>query len=402
MRGAAILAARYTIPVSLLLRGCLIAGVGASALFGCAGLFDLDALERADGGASSDDSATEPSADANSGDAPNTTGGGSTFTQVAFDPPLTSTLYSVWARSATKVFAVGSDGLILESDGDAWSRYQIGEGIDLSSVWGTGSEIYAAGVRRDTKEGVLYQRNDATWAQVAVVPYGLRSVWGIDDARFVIGAEGAVYSGGPGHPMAQGFKELAPAGTTLDLRSVSGSSASSVFIAGGTNAYMTYDGAWHLFADEVNPKRAFVSTWGVRGALFNVFVGANFYGLFQFNDIDGPADASAQLDAPGVDVGDTGLDVTPGGHRKLLLELNEEHNDPEDANRYIWGIWGDAAHIVAVGTAGRLMTWSSTNWTRIFTSPCPGQTLYGVSGTSFDDLWLVGEGGTLLHGRVDI
>jgi len=57
--------------------------------------------------------------------------------------------------------------------------------------------------------------------------------------------------------------------------------------------------------------------------------------------------------------------------------------------------------VVAVGDEGRIMTYDeATQQLRVRNSPTT-RALYGVWASSFDDVWIVGEGGLILRGRLE-
>ncbi|MGE3456041.1 MAG: WD40/YVTN/BNR-like repeat-containing protein, partial [Kofleriaceae bacterium] len=72
--------------------------------------------------------------------------------------PTTAFLRSVWARSATDVWAVGDDGVIVHYDGQTWSASPSGVTHDLLAVTGVGNTVWAAGAN-----GVLLKRAGSSW-----------------------------------------------------------------------------------------------------------------------------------------------------------------------------------------------------------------------------------------------
>ena len=95
----------------------------------------------------------------------------------------TVTLYDVWGRSPTDVWATGS-GVILHFNGVAWTEaFRLTSSIPIHGIWGspTGNKMFAVGAA-----GTLVESNNrgATWTQVASTPFGPRtmhSVWGSSD-----------------------------------------------------------------------------------------------------------------------------------------------------------------------------------------------------------------------------
>ena len=89
------------------------------------------------------------------------------------------------------------------------------------------------------------------------------------------------------------------------------------------------------------------------------------------------------------------------GGAEAVSQLNEEKDQPQNFNRWIWGIWGPSADkIICVGDGGRIMTFDRiTNNLTIRPSPTT-KSLYAIGGTSLDDIWIVGEGQLVLHGHL--
>lgn len=60
------------------------------------------------------------------------------------------------------------------------------------------------------------------------------------------------------------------------------------------------------------------------------------------------------------------------------------------------GLWGSSANDVwAVGLGGTILRWQGSSWTKV-TSPVT-ESLYDVWGSSANDVWAVGDFGTVLH-----
>ena len=95
-----------------------------------------------------------------------------------------SGLNCVWGSSATDVFAVGNDGLILHYDGTTWSQMSSGTTNPLYGVWGSSStDVYAVG------QGSMLHYNGSSWSPVQTgYPAYFRGVWGSSaDNVFAVG-----------------------------------------------------------------------------------------------------------------------------------------------------------------------------------------------------------------------
>ena len=77
------------------------------------------------------------------------------------NPASSAALLSVWAASATNVFATGEGGRIIHFDGTSWSSMSSPTSGRLSRVWGSGpGDVWAAG---DT---VVLHYNGSAWSNV--------------------------------------------------------------------------------------------------------------------------------------------------------------------------------------------------------------------------------------------
>ncbi len=96
-------------------------------------------------------------------------------------------LQAVWGTSRSDVFAVGSDGTILHYDGSAWSAMPGGMGWYLTDVWGTSpTNVYAS-----TYNAVL-RYDGSAWTELSGSPYA-STIWGTASTE-VFEAYGATLS----------------------------------------------------------------------------------------------------------------------------------------------------------------------------------------------------------------
>lgn len=73
--------------------------------------------------------------------------------------PLGRTLSAIWGASEKDIWAVGSFGTILHYDGADWALEDSGvESVDLTSVWGSGADVWAVG-RGRSGSAVLHRKN---------------------------------------------------------------------------------------------------------------------------------------------------------------------------------------------------------------------------------------------------
>ena len=302
---------------------------------------------------------------------------------------------AVHAVSKNRVFVVGDES-ILEWDGKTWTKTTVG-GVELNGVWGNETWALAVGSFKNSNRGVAMLRAPNRWVQFATVEHGLRSVWGSgtgdDDRVVVVGNDGATYFGNPTRPMEKGVQQDVPADTPQALTqtlffpvmaAVGGNSPNHVVVAGPVGTFYKDDGTnWKGEVQKIDPTRTYSAVWGPLGKAFDVVLGANYYGLWYFAGTD----TSAETGKPG----------------SMLLMLNEERDDIQRAQQYIYGIWGEStSRFLAVGSSGRVMLFEGKEKPRIMDSPAGGHDLRGISGTGWDDLWVVGDDGIVLHGSLSL
>jgi hypothetical protein len=305
------------------------------------------------------------------------------------DPPddnqLPKVTYrAVHAVSPTRVFIVG-DEMILEFVGTKWKFAPVG-GIELHGVWADADDAWAVGFKRNTNTGVIMHRVATTWVEFATVPHGLRSIWGSGAFRVATGNDGAVYSGTLPTPFANGKQfERAPdiEETLLSpiLFGVAANSPSNIVVAGGLGAFYRFEGGGETYTTVSDPSdrtRAYRSVFAAPSAQLGAVLGANYYGLWYYR---GATDAQ--------------------GNRIPTEMLYEDRDSVTSSEQSITSIWGTGVErFVAVGTGGRFMNVDYGKPPKVLATPAGARDLYGVSGTSFDDVWIVGADGVILHGAV--
>ncbi|HSO34125.1 MAG TPA: hypothetical protein VLT33_16435 [Labilithrix sp.] len=286
---------------------------------------------------------------------------------------------TVWVGGPETVYIAGDNGALIEKKGEDWVDVPLGSGVDVGGVWASGpSEALAVATTRNTNSGPIFRRTNGRWIQVGTAPHGLRSVWGSGNVRYVVGNDGVVYSGPPSDPLGTGFlvepNEFVAKTLFLPIFfSVGGNDDKRVMIAGDFDMTVFFDGTWHSFADPIDRTRSFRAIWGPAGSpTVDIYQGANYYGLWHFT-----------------------------GSANAVTQLNEEKDEPQNFNRWIWGIWGPSGDkVICVGDAGRIMTFDRKTGL-VTKQPSPTtKSLYAIGGTSLDDIWIVGADQLVLHGHL--
>lgn len=134
-------------------------------------------------------------------------------------------LFKVWGTSATQVFAVGSQGVILAYDGENWSQIPSGTGEDLVSLWGRApDDIVCVGGRSN---GVLGRYNGDAWSfETLQRVSGLNGSW--------MDQDGTTYAAGVGGRILA----FAPDATDFaDVQSATGNVLHAIFGLNGGRAY---------------------------------------------------------------------------------------------------------------------------------------------------------------------
>jgi hypothetical protein len=308
-------------------------------------------------------------------------------------------LTSIWGMGPRNLWVVGSSGVmpdgsvsgstILHWDGTDWTEYSRAPlaTATLNQIWGnaSGQELWAVG-----DQGTIVHYDGRTWAPIrGITTQDLNSVWGFThdevlapgatDIVWIVGASGTVLR--RGGPSLRDFATLSdPRIQDQTLLGVSGSADNDVWIVGDddlrlhwTNAFFPIDNAYPLAEGNV-----LTSVWG--SGSNDVWAVGEGGGIIHWNGAAWFAVTSA----------DNSITTSNLGH-----------------------VWGSGPNDVwAVGTGGTILRWDGTHWwctsaidvcTTHETAPFPpspvSADLYGVWGSGPNDVWLVGQNGTILHSK---
>lgn len=259
--------------------------------------------------------------------------------------PVLPLLHSVWAVSASNVFAVGSDGTIWHRNGSAWSVMPSGTTKNLLGVWAANaSDVWAVGVA-----GTILRYNGTAWSTVSGGPTSdIDAVWGSSSTDVWLVGSGLVT-----HWNGTAFSPKGFSGTFL---SVSGTGPADVW-ATGENTYLRhYAGNWTT----VRPDPS-VST------MFAVLA---------------------------VGISDVWVtDFTPGAE---TMHWNGSKWGPHSTNGAIFNSLTAGASNDIWGVGGTYAGhWDGTAWTSVQPFGI-GVQLWSITNTA-GHLWVVGDGGLLAH-----
>ena len=245
-------------------------------------------------------------------------------------------------------------GEIIHYNGTSWSK--VLSTAQLNSVWGSSaSDVWAGGCCGS----LLLHFNGAAWSNGDMLGDAqFRGVWGTSSSNvWAVGDRGIIL-----HYDGTTWSSV-PSGTTADLRSVWGTSSSNVW-AVAVDTILHYDG----------------SSWSVNFIPFNA--------LLQSVWGSSASDVWA--------VGNAG--VQP----KAFHYDGSAWSGPSVPTVVPFGVWGTGPNnFLAVGYPATLAGsgvshWDGNRWTAIDVgSSMSGLAIWGSSNT---DIWIVGLGGSILHG----
>jgi len=248
----------------------------------------------------------------------------------------------------TDVFAVGSDGAILQYDGSTWSQVSSGTSNDLTNVWASSpDDIFASG-----KSGTIVHYNGSTWRTMnSGTSNDLNDVWGNSPADvYVVGVSGTILN-------CDGIEwSQMSSGTTENLRGIWGDSAEDVFAVGEAGTILHYDDeTWDLMSSGISND---------------------------LNDVWGDSEEDVFV------VGDSGMVLHYDDNKWTQMSSGTS----EDLNN----VWGDSAdNVFVVGDSGTMLHYDGNTWIQM--SSVISENLNKVWGKSANDIFIVGNSGILLH-----
>lgn len=159
---------------------------------------------------------------------------GATWSEVPLpaDVPVTNGetpgLFKIWGASASDVWAVGGEGLVLHKNADGWERRDVGRHDTLFTVNGGGGRVYISG---GGSLAALLELDGSTWKDVSPTSVGLlQGVTGSATDAWASGEHGALFE-----RTKTGWVQ-ATTGLSLDLESFHAvwlDPAGNVWAAGG-------------------------------------------------------------------------------------------------------------------------------------------------------------------------
>jgi hypothetical protein len=265
--------------------------------------------------------------------------------------PATTILASVWAVSASDVFAVGDAGVIIRRQGGAWTVMTSPTTENLRGVWAASStDAWAVG-----SNGAIVHYDGASWTPYTGAGNGnLAAVWGSGASD--------VWAVGPGvtvHWDGTSWSMSSPGlgGTPL---SVSGTGPTDVWACGEGAKVRHYTGTWSA---PIYPITAFSDYYAITAKGSDVWVSSSYPNRQTLHYAGGAWTPYA-----------TGGVVFEGLY--------------EAASNDVWGV----GHIQSNPKIGH---WTGAAWS-VVTPAGVSSALYGVSGAG-GEVFVVGSGATILH-----
>ena len=282
----------------------------------------------------------------------------------------TANLNGVWGTSGSNVFTVGDSGIILHYDGTAWSRIPrlvSNELPLLSAVWGSSTtDVYVGWLP-------LMHYDGTSWAAVSGVPTSqVATIWGDAVSNVFVGlaSDPALwhFNGSAWTPMLlPAYGSQAHPYRCPNIREIAGGAPNDVYLVDGCQGFFHFDGGtWSFVGGAVYPGGPFAT------AMSGV-VGVGVYG----------SSFCCSVTMPGV------FKLSPdGSHTQLPGAVNGSPLFAYAPNDIF--IAGQLAQLTGIshydGSASSPPIDLGTDAIAIF-GPSPG------------DVFVVGYGGFIAHGR---
>ena len=279
---------------------------------------------------------------------------------VAMATGTTQPLVSLSALSATDAWAVGKNGVILRWDGAQWKDASNPLPADYLAVYaGAADDVWMVG-----DKGVMIHWVGGEYAQVKS-PFGeapLYALWGTGPTDVYAAGDGFVI-----HWNGTSWTSVATSGAPVNLRAVCGSAADNVLAVGAGGVIFRWDGKNWAY----QPIDPIVYADGSEGQ-----VSDQLHGCW--------ARSAALMFA----VGENGTVVEWDG-----TSWKTGSNQSAASLRSVWA--DSDEHAIAVGVGGAIVEWDGQQWLPMASGSVA--TLYDLHGTGLDNLYVVGDIGTILR-----
>lgn len=270
-------------------------------------------------------------------------------------------LYAVWGTSASNIYAVGENGTIVHYDGSGWVQQSSGTSQTLLTIWGKNpNNIYVAG-----RQGTLLHYNGTAWTNITTgTYYDLVGISGTDGSPvYLVASNGDLY--------------------TIQASSVELYKQKFYFVP---NAIWGCNDRLHPFT--THPTNNFITVGG--NASVGIFANdtiqvIKFYPSI-FYDIHGTSWNNVFA------VGTTNRIVYMNGFKGTILKYNNIQSN------FLYGVWTIGTKEAIIVAAGGDIYHINDNSSQKMESGT-NNTLRDIWGSSSDDLYVVGDNGTILHSK---
>ena len=297
--------------------------------------------------------------------------------------PTRASLSSIWGTSMRDVFAVGTGGIILHFDGASWDEQESGTIETLASVSGSApDDVYAVGTA-----GTILHYDGADWAPMTSSTRDVLQCVVADAGNpIAVGANGAALQ------LLAGTWSHIDLNTTNWLYGVCRNGANTW--VGGSHLIRVNDGTeWSSEAPGSVPILRGVCT-DADGEV--VVVGDEGY-VARGRDHDWIVDEGVDARTLYCAFRTQSGDLFAGGINRIL-HFDGTEWDVEASDFPTWYGFGESStHVYAIGSNATMRRRSGSTWLNV-DKPDVNQSLNAMAWVSDNEAYVVGDGGTVLHG----
>ena len=314
---------------------------------------------------------------------------GSTFTDVT-DYDVVREVNGIWAAGDT-VVCVGDCGSIAVYDGSTWSDAQGGPYADLHDVWSDGpTNAWAVG-----DNGAILHYDGASWTELhhpSLEPNGLQAVDGTRDDLYAVGYLGTVL-----HYDGITVRDISDIGVTTSKLCDVWSAGSEAFAVGYGGAIVHMSG--NTVAAMGSPtSRLLLGVWG--SAADDVFAVGQYGTILHYDGTQWRAMATPDTLSELRGIWGTAHDNVYACGSSHLLRYDGSSWSIISLGTYndFESIWGCSASDVWVLAQNRYMLhFDGSKWSASRIIGMTSATLYAISGSASDNVFAVGQRGTILR-----
>lgn len=362
--------------------------------------------------------------------------GSDTWTKQALPSEVSSSesFYKVWGTSPTDLYAVGTLGTVIHYDGSGWSRIRAG-GPHLSGLWGAGTgELFAVG-----DNATILAHTGSDWS-VHSTGLPVRGVWGAGSGDVYAVADVGTILHYDGSSWTLENTGLTYPALTADFHGVSGTSSSDVWVVGQGGAILHYDGVDWSESRAVGSGSNLNDVWA--NGPDDVFAVGASSTLLHYDGSAWNSHSSLLTSSYQTVHGAAGNAVWAVGSGGAIAHYDGTGWSAQSSGTtsMLFGIWAAASNrAFATGNVLGVLRYDGTSWTEEPLSTYSGRAVWGASlvdvfalpggtgsigdvlhydgstwtiqdtgvnsfalldlwGSSATDVYVVGGGGTVIHG----